>query len=76
LSSRVFGHAYFARPDEDTLSALEGWNETYELYCRRDLQAELDDAQRQLAAHMTPETFERFRALKMQEQTAAERNAK
>ena len=76
LSPRVFGHAYFARPDEDTLSALEGWNETYELYCRRDLQAELDDAQRQLAANMTPETFERFRALKMQEQTAAERNAK
>ncbi|HEY9080295.1 DNA primase [Magnetovibrio sp.] len=76
LSSRVFGHAYFARPDEDMLSALEGWNETYELYCRRDLQAELDDAQRQLAAHMTPETFERFRALKMQVQSAAERNAK
>ena len=76
LSSRVFGHAYFARPDEDTLSALEGWNETYELYCRRDLQAELEDAQRQLAANMTPETFERFRALKMQEQSAAERNAK
>jgi len=76
LSPRVFGHAYFARPDEDTLSALEGWNETYELYCRRDLQAELEDAQRQLAADMTPETFERFRALKMQEQSAAERNAK
>lgn len=76
LSPRVFGHAYFARPDEDTLSALEGWVETYELYCRRDLQAELDDAQRQLAANMTPESFERFRALKMQEQSAAERNAK
>ena len=76
LSARVFEHAYFARPDEDTLRALEGWNETYELYCRRDLQAELEDAQRQLAANMTPETFERFRALKMQEQSAQDRNAK
>jgi len=76
MSPRVFEHAYFARPDEDTLNALEGWNETYELYCRRDLQAELEDAQRQLAADMTPEAFERFRALKMQEQSAAERNAK
>ena len=76
LSPRVYEHAYFARPDEDTLSALEGWNETYELYCRRDLQAELEDAQRQLAANMTQEAFERFRALKMQEQSAAERNAK
>lgn len=76
LSSRVFEHAYFARPDEDTLSALEGWLETYELYCRRDLQAELEDAQRQLAANMTQEAFERFRALKMQQQSAAERNAK
>ncbi|MCW8915352.1 MAG: DNA primase [Magnetovibrio sp.] len=76
LSSRVYEHAYFARPDEEPMSALEGWIETYELYCRRDLQAELEDAQRQLAADMTQETFERFRALKMQEQSAAERNAK
>ncbi|MBF0248828.1 MAG: DNA primase, partial [Alphaproteobacteria bacterium] len=29
LSSRVYGHAYFARPDEDPQGALEGWNETY-----------------------------------------------
>jgi len=76
LSPRVFGHAYFARPDEDTLTALEGWIETYELYCRRDLQAELEDAQRQLAVDMTPEAYERFRVLKLQEQSAAERNAK
>ncbi|MEG3618496.1 DNA primase [Magnetovibrio sp. PR-2] len=76
LSPRVYEHAYFARPDEETLSALEGWIETYELYCRRDLQAELEDAQRQLAANMTPENFERFRALKMQEQSAAELIAK
>jgi len=76
LSPKVFEDAYFARPKEDIRAALAGWNETYELYCRRDLQAELLDAQRQLAAEMTPETFARFRALKRQEQSAAERNAK
>jgi hypothetical protein len=58
------------------LSALEGWNETYEFYCRRDLQAELEDAQRQLAAEMTPEANERLRALNLQKFLAAERNAK
>lgn len=76
LSPRVFAHAYFARPDEDMLTALEGWNETYEFYCRRDLQAELEDAQRQLAAEMTPEANERLRALNLQKFLAAERNAK
>ncbi|PCI41131.1 MAG: DNA primase, partial [Rhodospirillaceae bacterium] len=49
LSSRVFEHAFFARPDTDLETALTGWNETYELYCRRDLQAELQEAQRRLA---------------------------
>ena len=76
LSPRVFGHAFFARPAEPFDTALAGWNETYELYCRRDLEAELLEAQRRLAADMSPENYERFRALKMQEQTAQERNAK
>jgi len=58
------------------LTALEGWNETYELYCRRNLEAELLEAQRRLAADMSAENYERFRALKMQEQTAQDRNAK
>lgn len=76
LSPRVFGHAFFARPAESYETALAGWNETYELYCRRNLEAELLEAERRLAADMSPENFERFRALKMQEQTAQDRNAK
>jgi len=76
LSPRVFGHAFFARLAEPFDTALAGWNETYELYCRRDLEAELREAQRRLAADMSPENFERFRALKIQEQTAQQRNAK
>ncbi len=76
LSPRVFGHAFFARPAQPLDTALAGWNETYELYCRRSLEAELLEAQRRLAADMSTENYERFRALKMQEQTAQERNAK
>lgn len=76
LSPRVFGHAFFARPTEQVDQALAGWNETYELYCRRDLEAELLEAQRRLAADMSAENYERFRTLKMQEQTAQDRNAK
>lgn len=76
LSRRVFGHAFFARSAEPLDTALAGWNETYELYSRRDLEAEILQAQRRLAADMSPENFERFRALKMQEQTAQDRNAK
>ncbi len=73
---RIFGHAFFARPQVPFETALEGWYETYELYNRRDLEAELLEAQRRLAANMTTETFERFRALKIQEQTAQDQNAK
>ena len=76
MSPRVFGHAFFARAAEPFDTALAGWNETYELYSRRDLEAELLEAQRRFAADMSPENFERFRALQIQEQTARPRNAK
>ena len=76
LSPRVFEHAFFARPDKEHETALAGWNETYGMYCGRDLQAELLEAQRRLAVDMTQEAFDRFRALKMQEQTAQDQNAK
>jgi len=76
LSPRVFEHAFFARLEKEHETALAGWNETYGMYCGRDLQAELLEAQRRLAVDMTQEAFDRFRALKMQEQTAQDQNAK
>jgi len=69
ISSRVFGHAYFARPKAELDVALEGWNETYELYSRRDLQTEYLEAQRRLAVDATQENFDRFLALQKQVQT-------
>ncbi len=76
FAPRVFGHAFFARPGVAFETALEGWCETYELYNRRDFEAELLEAQRRLAADMSAETFERLRALKKQERTAQDQNAK
>ena len=69
ISSRVFGHAYFARPKAELDVALEGWNEAYELYSRRDLQTEYLEAQRRLAVDATQENFDRFLALQKQVQT-------
>ena len=70
LSSRVFGHAFFARPKTELETALSGWIETYELYCKRDLQAELQEAQRRLAVDMTQEAYDKLCALQKMEQTA------
>jgi len=69
LSDRVFGHAFFARQDAELETALEGWIETYELYCRRDLQTEYREAQRRLAVDASQENFDRFLALQKQVQT-------
>jgi len=76
LSPRVFEHAFFARSKETDEMALEGWNETYELYCRRDLEAERREARRCLAVDMTTENSERLRIIRMQEQTAQDPNVK
>lgn len=76
LSPRVYEHADFARPTKQVDQALAGWIETYELYCRRDLEAELLEAQRRLAVDASMENYERFRMLKTQELTAQDRNAK
>ncbi len=72
LSPRVFEHAFFARPDCAAETAREGWDETYGLYARDHLRAEVQAAQRRLADDMTAESFDRFRALKDQEHQAAD----
>jgi len=72
LSSRVFEHAFFAREKTTYETALKGWNETYELYCRRDLQTEYLEAQRRLAVDASQENFDRFLALQKQVQMVQE----
>lgn len=76
LSSRGFQNAFFARPDADMETALEGWEETYTLYRQSDLQAEILEAQQLLAAEKSAEASERLRILKSQEHGAVTKNAK
>lgn len=67
LGPKVYDHAFFARPETDDETARQGWEETYNLYHQRDLQAEIREAKAGLAGEMTAEAMERFRALKAQQ---------
>jgi DNA primase len=67
LSPKVYEHAFFARPTVDDETARQGWEETYNLYHRKDLRAEIEEAKAGLTGDLTAETMERFRVLKAQE---------
>ncbi|WP_019645626.1 DNA primase [Novispirillum itersonii] len=64
LSSNVWVHAAFCRPDADLDAARTGWDHTFELTRRIDLKADIDRIVEQLGDDPTPETFETFVALK------------
>jgi len=68
LSPQVFEHALFAGPDADPEQVIDGWEETFARYRRKDLQAERRELKQDLVRDRTPEAFEKFRALKLQEQ--------
>ncbi|MEQ8194577.1 MAG: hypothetical protein RIB59_08820 [Rhodospirillales bacterium] len=68
LSPKVYEHAFFARPAVEDDTARQGWEETYALYHRKDLRAEIEEAKAGLAGDLTAEAMERFRVLKRQEQ--------
>ena len=76
LSFKWFQYAFFARPEADTETAIEGWEETYAKYRQSDLQVEILEAQQLLAAENTAEALERLRILKSQEHDAVTKNAK
>jgi hypothetical protein len=67
LSPKVYEHAFFARPTVDDETARQGWEETYNLYHRKDLRAEIEEAKAGLTGDLTAEAMERFRVLKAQE---------
>lgn len=64
LSSNVWVHAAFCRPDAELDAARTGWDHTFELTRRIDLKADIDRIVEQLGDDPTPETFETFVALK------------
>lgn len=72
LTSNVWVHAAFSRPDADFEAARTGWDHTFELTRRVDLKADIDRIVEQLGEDPTPETFETFVALKGHERIPGE----
>ncbi len=72
LGPRVAEHAFFAQPDCPPHVALQGWEETFILCRQADLQVELREAERCLADDPSPESLDRLRELKSQEQALFE----
>ncbi|MCW8835652.1 MAG: DNA primase [Rhodospirillales bacterium] len=64
LLGGVFDHAYFARPEQSPDSALEGWEQTYTLYKRKGLKAEIQEARRAFEAEGTEEAYRKWQVLK------------
>ncbi|MCW9035676.1 MAG: DNA primase [Rhodospirillales bacterium] len=72
LSAAVFGHAGFARPERSQDDALKGWEQTFRLYGREELQTQIRDAQRRLEDNPSDETYAALRTLREMEQQLAE----
>lgn len=64
LTSNVYTHAAFARPEADSETARHGWDHTFGLLIRRkELKADLDHVVERLGENPTAEDFETFLAL-------------
>ena len=68
---RVFGHAFFAKPDVALDTAREGWEETYALYRNMDLRVEIQEERERLKENMSPENVDRLTLLTNQKNEAA-----
>lgn len=63
LTSGVFSHAGFARPESDDPRALKGWEEIYKLSQRVELENDVAQARRLLEQRQTPESYEALLAV-------------
>ncbi len=63
LNATALVPAAFARPDAPLDEARAGWEELFRLYMRKELTADLVEAERALAADLTPDRAERLSAL-------------
>jgi DNA primase len=66
LGTKVYGHAYFARPEASLTEAKAGWKETFGQIKGKDLIAEIKEAERDVSENPSDETWRRFLALKRQ----------
>ncbi len=71
LSPRVLGHAFFARSDQPTDTALEGWEETFAAYRRRTLRADIDEHKRMVGRALDdPRRYVALEAIIREQRTA------
>jgi DNA primase len=63
---KVYGHAYFARPEASLKEAKAGWKETFYQIKGKDLIAEIKEAEQDVSENPSDETWLRFLALKRQ----------
>lgn len=66
LNSTTYVHAGFARPTAPREQAINGWDHTFALCQRADLEADLKRAERELAENPSERAFAAFEALQKQ----------
>lgn len=66
LDSDIYVHAGFARPQATADQALAGWDHTFALCQRADLEADLKRAEQDLAENPSEQTFAALKALREQ----------
>ncbi|MBX7200130.1 MAG: DNA primase [Rhodospirillaceae bacterium] len=66
LDSDIYVHAGFAKPLVAAAQALAGWDHTYALIQRTDLEADLKRAEQDLAENPSEQTFAALKALREQ----------
>ena len=68
---KFFVNAFFAKPETDTETALEGWKEIYSLYKNTDLSNEIKEESQRLINNTSSENFDRFSILSEQKLEAS-----
>jgi len=63
---KFFVNAFFAKPEVDIETALEGWREIYSLYKSRDLRIEIEEESQRLIVDTSSENLNRLNMLSEQ----------
>jgi hypothetical protein len=68
---KFFVNAFFAKPETEIETALEGWEEVYALYNNSDLRIEIKEESQRLIDDTSSENFNRLNALSEQKLEAS-----
>jgi DNA primase len=68
---KFFVNAFFAKPETDIETALEGWEEIYALYRNMDLRIEIKEESQRLIDETSSENFDRLNTLSEQKLEAS-----